>query len=313
MKYKIYAHHKGLGPNRFDTNFTIELQKELAESRNAEVEVQLNTSDFAFYINDGNYFKIPHGSVRIIENVETKQFYVYDFGDDCADVLPLTKFTNFAGMALGQFNRTKVEQMVQEDRKQLVRPGIYPESDWNFGIKYFDDIQSRRNNGVLDSRLHFRGTVYPELRNCVHVLARKYSSTVHMGTNKLPFEDYLNETAKFKLTLGMGLAPYNSDICMRDIDMFGIGVPVIRPKLYIEVDEPLIPDVHYISCDVELDPFTLWTSDHEKTADIIHERYLSVIDNEEFLRYISTNAREWYLRNMASNTSVKRLISWINI
>jgi hypothetical protein len=313
MKYKIYCHHKGLGPDRFDTNFTVELQKELANSKNAEVEVVLNTSEFTFYMNDGDVFKIPHGSVRIIENVDTKQFYVYDFGDDCAHVFPLIDFKNFAGMALGQFNRHKINQLVPENKRHLVRPGIYPESDWNFGVKYFDQIQRNRKNNPLDPRLHFRGTVYPNLRDSVYVLQRKYSNDVFMGTSRVTFNDYLNETTRFKLTLGMGLSPYSSDLCPRDLDMFGIGVPILRPKLYVEVDEPLIPDVHYVSCDVPLDPFTLWVDDHEKTADIMYQRYQEVIDNDEFLDYISRNAREWYLRNTANNTPVQRLVRWINI
>jgi len=311
--YKIYGYHKGIAETRFDAGMTQWLQYQLRLIKNTNVEVVLgNGGDI--YVNGGESFITPHGSLCIIENCETGKFHVSDFGDNCADVFPLTKFKNFGGMTLGQFNRHKIEKDITDERiKQLIYPGYYPETNWNFGTQVFDSIQEYRNQIVLDGRLHFRGSIYQTIRNSVLILANQYPSEVYVGNGRLPFEEYLKEVASFKMTLSMGMSPYSSDLCFRDIEMFGIGIPVIRPTLHVELADLLIPNVHYVACDVELDPYTLWTSDSTSTAKIIYERYKTVVHDNDFLSMISKNAREWYLRNIAEPMPAVNLARWITV
>lgn len=314
MSYIIYAYHKGLPEHRFDSGMTQWLEHLLRQKNDDKVSLVLTTGDNAVYENDGDVFKIPHGSLTIIENTITKQFHVSDFGDNCADVFPLTKFKNFGGMTLGQYNRYKVERDIPNERiRNLIHPGYYPETNWNFGAQVFEQIKEYRETVSLDKRLHFRGTVYPQLRDTVLILQKKYPSDVYIGNGRLSFDAYMQEVASFKMTLSMGMSPYSSDVCFRDIEMFGIGIPVIRPQLHVELADPLLPDIHYISCDVELDPYTLWTNNSLHAAHIIYEKYKSVVDNEEFLQYISSNAREWYLRNIAEPNPAINLIKWLTI
>lgn len=311
--YKIYGYHKGIADTRFDAGMTQWLQYQLQKIKNVPVEVILGNGGDV-YTNDGENFVTPHGSLCIIENCETKKFHVSDFGDNCADVFPLTRFKNFGGMTLGQFNRHKIDKDIPDEHiRQLIRPGYYPETNWNFGTQVFDSIQEYRNQITLDERLHFRGSIYQTLRDCVLILGHRYNNEVYIGSGRLPFEDYLREVASFKMTLSMGLSPYSSDLCFRDIEMFGIGIPVIRPTLHVELADPLIPNVHYIACDVELDPYTLWTTDSTTAANIIYERYKAVVHDEDFLSMISKNAREWYLRNIAEPTPAVNLVSWITV
>lgn len=314
MSYIIYAYHKGLPDHRFDSGMTTWLQHLLIDVKSTNVDVQLTTGDNTFYENDGDVFKIPHGSLSIIENVETKQFHVSDFGDNCADVFPLTQFKNFAGMTLGQFNRYKIEKDIQNKYiLEKIKPGYYPETNWNFGLQTFDSVQEYRQNIVLNNKLHFRGSVYPKLRDTVLVLQHQYNSDMFVGMGRLGFDEYMQEVASFQMTLSMGMSPYHSDLCFRDIEMFGVGIPVLRPTLRVELADPLIPDVHYIACPVELDPYTLWTTDPIIAANQIYTKYKSVVDDLEFLRYISNNAREWYLRNVAEPLPALNLINWLTI
>jgi hypothetical protein len=289
------------------------LKEELSKEKGCDVEVVM-CDGLSTYVNDGESFSTPHGSLWIIENVETKKFHVSDFGDDCAHVFPLVYFKNFGGMTLGQYNRHKIETDIPEQHlRDLIKPGYYPESFWNFGERNFDTIQKLRNSVTLDSRLHFRGTVYPGLRDTVEVLTNKYSPQVYIGAGRLDFTKYLAEVASFKMTLSMGMSTYNSDLCFRDIEMFGLGIPVIRPRLYVELADPLIPDVHYISCDVELDPYTLWTDNPKSAADVIYKKYNSVVSDNKFINYVSANAKEWYTRNIANANPAKNLSKWVTI
>ena len=314
MSYIIYAYHKGLPEHRFDSGMTTWLEHFLRQKKDGDVSLVLENGSGAVYENDGNIFKIPHGSLCIIENSITKKFHVSDFGDNCADVFPLTNFKNFAGMTLGQFNRYKIEKDIPNIAiRSLIKPGYYPETNWNFGTQVFDQITEYRKSVTLHNKLHFRGSIYPTLRDAVLVLYQNHPSEVYVGNGRLGFDEYMQEVASYKMTLSMGMSPYSSDICFRDVEMFGIGIPVIRPKLHIELADPLLPDVHYIACDVDLDPYTLWAIDSQQAADNIYRKYKSVIDNDEFLQYISNNAREWYLRNVAEPTPALNLINWLSI
>jgi hypothetical protein len=60
----------------------------------------------------------------------------------------------------------------------------------------------------------------------------------------LDYIDYLKEMKKYKAALSL---PGGTEICNRDIECFGIGVPVIRPSLQINFEDPLRPNYHYIS------------------------------------------------------------------
>lgn len=311
--YRIHAYHKGISDTRFDAGMTPWLQHHLAIEKNTSVEIVLGNGGDV-YRNESDTFIIPHGSLAIIENCESKKFHVSDFGDNCADVFPLTRFKNFGGMTLGQFNRHKIQKDIPDEKiRSMIFPGYYPETNWDFGSQVFDSIQTYRTQIQLDERLHFRGSIYQNLRDCILILGQYHNKEIYVGNGRLHFEEYLREVASFKMTLSLGMSPYNSDICFRDIEMFGIGIPVIRPTLHVELADPLIPNVHYIACDVDLDPYTLWTTDSRIAAQKIYERYKSIVHDDDFLSMISKNAREWYLKNIASANPAINLAKWITI
>jgi hypothetical protein len=218
-------------------------------------------------------------------------------------------------MTLGQYNAYKIARDVRNPFTSFkIKPGFYPETNWNFGNQYYEDIaDDRRCADFIDHRLHFRGSVYPGLRDCVKLLAEQHADEVFIGQGRLPFEEYLAEAAGYSMTLSMGMSPYHSDLCFRDIEMFGLGIPVLRPTLHVELAAPLIPNVHYIAVDVDLDPYTLWAKDAQQAADAIFARYKEVVDDYPFLHYISKNARTWYNENIVPPNVVNNLVNWITV
>jgi hypothetical protein len=116
----------------------------------------------------------------------------------------------------------------------------------------------------------------------------------------------------FKLILcsGVGGGYTCGDHCLRDIELYGIGIPTIRPKYITKNFDPLIPDYHYISVDAELDEKFRYKNP-EKLASDICEKYKKVIKDNEFLDYIAKNAREWYIKNLSypniTNNIIKSL------
>jgi hypothetical protein len=96
---------------------------------------------------------------------------------------------------------------------------------------------------------------------------------------RLPFADYLarmNQANWIIDAAGFG------DLTHRLIESFGIGIPVIRPKLRNETSEPLLAGVHYLDCG----------PGGERLGEA-----LEVAANHRIRRAIIDNAFDWYERN----------------
>ena len=106
----------------------------------------------------------------------------------------------------------------------------------------------------------------------------------------VPYEPYLRELAGYKMVLGL---PGMGHLCHREIEAFGVGTPVLMPRLKSVLHDPLIPDHHYMSVDVD----TL-TDTPEHVAGEIEARFRQVIDDPAYLDFIAGNARRWYEANV---------------
>ncbi len=124
----------------------------------------------------------------------------------------------------------------------------------------------------------------------------------------IPFDLYIREVVNFKLSLcfGGGGGYSCGDFCFRDFDLYGIGIPTIRPKYAAETKNPLIPNVHYIAVDCEFDSKFRYKNPH-KLAHDIKIKYDKVIKDTKFLAEISQNAYQWYVDNLGS-TNIANII-----
>jgi hypothetical protein len=124
----------------------------------------------------------------------------------------------------------------------------------------------------------------------------------------------IQEALNFKLVLsiGGGGGAVCGDFCLRDIEMFGLGIPVIRPRYIVETTDPLIPDIHYISVDAEFDSNYRYAN-HEKLSQQIAKRYLEVIENSNMLAEVAANAKEWYTRNLGEANITTNLIEALGL
>lgn len=96
---------------------------------------------------------------------------------------------------------------------------------------------------------------------------------------RLPFDEYLarmNQASWIIDAAGFG------DFTHRLIESFGIGVPVIRPKLHNRTSDPLIAGVHYLDCGAGGE----WLGET-----------LEIARNPRIRSAIIDNAFDWYERN----------------
>lgn len=313
----LYNFHKGIASHRFDYHNTNTLVEMLSDAYDVRVH-SYNGSDNFHYVNDCNVL-INQGSILILEFDDTKEFKTFDFGDAPNLTVELCKSKNFRGASIGQYNKQLWDdQQLSSDIRQQIRPSTYPESCWNFGLINYDAVQEFRQQIVLNTDLYWRGSIYkdpsrPEyydVRRGIELLNNKLN-TFHFGYYPIPYDMYIQESLMFKIALGYGGGGGYTcgDFCFRDIEMFGLGIPLLRPKFVVESANPLIENVHYISVDCEFDDRFRY-KDPERLSTAIVERYHEVVDNEEFLQYIVKNAREWYLENV-SGPNITQLVRTI--
>lgn len=302
-KLNFYSYHRGIAEHRFDHNNSLALENILS-SRYQLVRYE--------YVGNGEYafqgVKIVHGSILIFEYEDTKEFKVYDFGDNPHLTLELSKLPTFKGAVVGQYNPHYWNTVVDKSIRHTITGGVYPETVWQFGDLNYDAIQEHRKSVKLDSRLHWRGSLYnigvPQnylgVRQSIEMLPSYLTQDqLNLQATPISFEQYIQEALSFKLVLsiGGGGGAVCGDFCFRDIEMFGIGIPLIRPKYIVETFDPLLPDVHYISVDAEFDN-TYRYKDHKVLSQKIAQRYLEVIEDDELLSTIAFNAKQWYNRNL---------------
>jgi hypothetical protein len=318
-KLNIYSFHRKIASHRFDAHNTKNMIKLLSD-RYDVTHHNLDGDDGYVYENDCNVI-INQGSIVIFEFDDTKKFKTFDFGDAPTLTLQLSKSKNFIGAAIGQYNPFLWDRYIDNSElRQKIKPSIYPETCWNFGIENYNDISEYRKSIELDTRLYWRGSVYrnPNMiefnrRLAIQILNSKLD-TFYFGDGPLSFDDYIKEAIQFKLCLGFGVGGgyVCGDFCLRDIEMYGMGIPTIRPKYAVQTDDPLIPDYHYISVDCEFDETFRYTNP-ELLADSIVKRYREVIDDTDYLNYISSNAREWYVKNVSGPNISKKIIDILEL
>jgi len=303
MKIALYSFHKNIANYRFDYNNTIALYNELTACGHEVIQYEYEGNEFSY---EG--VLIDQGSILIFE-FEDGSFRTYDFGDHPSLTYQLSKNSKFAGAVIGQYNPAYWDHIIDnpEIRKNIVG-GPYPDTIWQLGNNY-NTVQEHRKNITLDTRLYWRGSLYSHgiesrylgVRKALELLPNYLSdSELYFGAGPIPFDQYIQESFQFKiaLSIGGGGGALCGDLCFRDIEMFGLGIPLIRPKLIVENSEPLIADYHYISVDAEFDSEFRYANPVELSRRIAN-RYRAVINDDEFLMFVKNNAKKWYEDNIS--------------
>jgi len=319
---KIYTFIRKLNPQRFDYSCFIHLVEHL-EKRGYKVErIELDGDDGFVYKNDCEVM-INQGSISIFE-YEDGGFKVWDCGDHPNLTLQLHKSKNFMGAAIGQYNKKLWDDTIPTsfEKRMNIVPGIHFEQFWQYGVINYDNVQEYRKNITLDNRLLWRGSLYENCPNQNEYQGRRYISHLTkelgdkfaFGDGPLPFDEYIHEAIHFKLVLdsGVGGGYCCGDYCFKDAEMYGLGIPTIRPKYAIQPWIPLIPDYHYISIDVDFDERFKYKN-HEAISEKIAKRYNEVINDDDHLKYISDNARQWYMSVLSYPVVINNIINSLSL
>ena len=246
---------------------------------------------------DKDFFVEMQDCEMIIEDYDTKETQILSVSDDLTPTsLNLQSYDNTKKIFISQFIRDKVYHHVAKEHQHKYFPWIYfPSNEYDLESFY----QKRQEITNKDNRMYFRGETFSR------TILNHFTPDVFYGGNSIGgFDTYVNELIKFKL--GLSVAG-RGEMCYRDIEYMALGVPFIRFEYTTEFFEPLIPNVHYISVDRPDDLFDWMKLDRlgeKHHADLIIKRYLEVKEDDEFLNFISKNAKEYYNKYLSPSSSV---------
>ena len=291
--YRYYNHFWGFFIEFLKTKFVVEEDTHYEDANRTSYPVKL--------LNELSKSDMLECEM-IIENKETQEFVVMSVSDLLTGSVlnhqsnPLCKKILFS-----QFDREIIT-------KHLRAPeNIHKFSPWIYFPSNLFDIDSlydyRKSQTELLDKFGFWGTSI-EYRS----ILSHFDKTYFDGGRPIgDFYGYSKTLLKYKVALSIA---GRGEFCYRDIENFGMGIPIIRFEYKNELYNPLIPNYHYISIERPEDlPIDREGKEHH--AKMIEKRFLEVKDDKNFLDFISQNARKYYedflSKDGAINTTYKIL------
>lgn len=242
----------------------------------------------------------------IVEDFETEETYVFSVSDDLTPTsLDLQSESNLKKVFISQFIREKVNHHVRPEFRHKYFPWIYFPSN-EYDLEFY--FQQRNNITELKDQLYFRGDTSTR-----PILNHFGDGIIYGGRPIGGFESYVRELINFKIALSTA---GRGEICYRDIECMALGIPFLRFEYTSEFLDPLIPNYHYISVerpDDLKDWMSLDRNGLKHHAKMIEDRYNEIIKDEEFLHFISKNARKYYEDFLSPKSIVDNTIKLIEL
>lgn len=237
----------------------------------------------------------------IIENLENGEFVIMSVSDDLTHAMINEKHNPYLKKVL-------VSQFLGE--KILEHTGIYmyKYSPWTYFTSSVMDIehyyQKRLSNEPTENKLYFRGTSLEDRAILNYINRDNITEFV-----PLKQDIYYDDIIRHKVALSVD---GRGEFCYRDIECFGLGVPIIRYEYISKFYNELIPNYHYISIDRPYD-MGLYRLGNESHARKLEHRYHQVLNDKDFLNFISKNARKYYEDNILQPNRIKNTFNLLNL
>lgn len=241
----------------------------------------------------------------IIENLDTKKFTVLTFTEYFNSyVVHYLKSQNCQSLLSAHFNYHNIFYWLKRDMLVNCIDKVKP---WIFGSFVEWDIQKYRNiraETPIDKRnkdLFWKGSGIGSYRQTL-----KHLSEINIiDYQSIPIELYFEQLAKQKIALSFYMdlhkytTPYDhpGEFCYRDMEYCALGVPFIRIEFKDSVHNGLIPNFHYISIPREHAHLVYSKDGDLGVANLIKEKYLEIINEDDLLSYISRNQQKWFNKN----------------
>jgi hypothetical protein len=199
------------------------------------------------------------------------------------------------------------------DIKNIYHPFFYGPYHTNYDAIKKNIFEAHDIKKTLP-QLYFRGYMWDFRQRLVSKISDESILIIdkNKNNNSLDYTDYLKDLSKYRCCLSL---PGGTEVCNRDIECFGVGVPVMRPYLDINYPDPLISNYHYINF---YEDCKYWDGNPENFNPIEFNKrliyYWNIIkDNYEYLKFVSDNARDWYTKNCTLESNTQYILDNLNL
>jgi len=236
----------------------------------------------------------------VIENSENGEFVVMTISDSITGII-------FSEKRNPYFKKGLVAQFLPREIYLNGEKYMYKLSPWVYFKSNMVDIepyyQKRLNNPPTNNKICFRGVTTD--RPIISHIDKNIITSSDILTPTTYFDDIIT----YKMSLSVDGA---AEFCYRDIECFGLGVPILRFEYLSKMYNELIPNYHYISVP-RPDDLRLYRLGNEFHARLIEKRHYEVLNDTEFLNFISKNARKYYEDNCQINNLIKNTHNLLNL
>lgn len=179
-------------------------------------------------------------------------------------------------------------------------------------LELMEHLYKTTDISTTKPELCFRGCMWDFRKQMISNIKDPSILVLDRSNHNLNYQEYLQDLAAYRCALSL---PGGTEVCNRDIECFGVGIPIIRPFLNIEYPDPLIPNYHYISCYTDCkywdgNPYYISYKDFIESLEYYWHK---IKNNIEYLNFIRSNARNWFTKNCIINNNIDYILSQINM
>ena len=243
----------------------------------------------------------------VIENMDNGDFYVLSVADDLSyGILSEQNNPKLKKVLVSQFIDYKIKNHTKENFHKY-HPWIYFPSNLTDLEVYY---KKRLEKTDFINKLCFWGTTSQR------PILEHFDKTLLVGPNYIGDSDkYFDNLINYSVALSIAGV---GELCYRDVECMALGVPLIRFEYQTKLNEPLIPNYHYISIPYDttipkhngVHTDRIGDNSHSKQ---IEDRFKEVISDKEFLDFISKNSRKYYEENLSPLSRINRTLEILGL
>ncbi len=266
-----------------------------------EVAGHLRRLGYEVTLEDRNWFDVSAGSsateritildsLAFLQDDDTGEYYTLD----CHDMVKLRELELMVDddRCRRVLKCQYLPELFDQPRYEKVRRWTYFDRFWP---KHEDRLRAYRGVARTSGELYFRGADWGKRGRILRELSRR--GVIRPDFKIVDYERYISESTEHRFMLSL---PGFADICNRDIECFGSGTCVLRPRLRNEAHSKLIADYHYVSVDVRCG-----SADAVEVAGKIEQRFSEIVNDHAFVDSVIDNAARWYDENVSASSAVQ--------
>jgi hypothetical protein len=252
-------------------------------------------------------------TIMIIENDENKKYFIISFWDNLHG--EIIAWHDLKEKCVEIFAVTGIHDLAcQQDYNKIMDIPYTPINLISILIKheelidkyYYENVL--KNDRVISDKPYIRTSSLYGFREYLNKNDDRFKIE-HWGNSEFIHGDTLNEFtsnySKYKINIDIpcGAGEWSDRMPM----ILGLGTCLLRPKLNIKFNRPLIPNYHYVPIECErLDDF-------KSLADAYVDKYEEIKNKPDLIEFISKNGREYWDKYCRRDVVIDDMVNLVDV